>query len=54
MSIFSFSAYNIDKVPFSKLENGYISASDPKLKKLRATLVSETLKVEVNKVPSVY
>ena len=47
MSIF---AFHIDKVSFSNLENGYISAPESKLKKTKGSLFSQTLKVEESKV----
>ena len=37
-----------------KWGNGYISAPEPKLKKTKGTLFSQTLKVEGNKVPLVF
>ena len=51
--LFSFSVDYINKMPSLNLENDYVSASEPKLKKTKDTLFSQTLKVEGIKVPLV-
>ena len=41
-------------MPSKGLENSFISAPEPKFKKTKGTLISQTLKVEENKVPLVF
>ena len=45
-TIFSFSVNHVNKVLSLNLENGYISASEPKLKKLRAPCFLKLLKLK--------
>ena len=53
-AFFSFYVNHINKVQYSHSENGYISASKPKLNKLMGTLFSQTLKVWGNRVPLIF